>query len=72
VLVLCGARPRTRAYIPRDRELQREPLYFYPATGVEGHPSRSVLPGNDLGFWQAHQKLAEAPRFTRYAVVGST
>ena len=71
VLLACGCTPAHSAYIPRDRELQREPLYFYPAAGVLGHPKAGVFfLGNDLGFWQAHQKLAERLASHGYAVVG--
>jgi pimeloyl-ACP methyl ester carboxylesterase len=70
-LVILGCTPAHSAYIPRDRELQREPLYFYPAAGVLGHPKAGVFfLGNDLGFWQAHQKLAERLASHGYAVVG--
>jgi pimeloyl-ACP methyl ester carboxylesterase len=70
-LLAFGCTPAHSAYIPRDRELQREPLYFYPAAGVLGHPKAGVFfLGNDLGFWQAHQKLAERLASHGYAVVG--
>lgn len=70
-LVMLGCTAAHSAYIPRDRELQREPLYFYPALGVSGHPKAGVFfLGNDLGFWQAHQKLAERLASDGYAVVG--
>ena len=70
-LAMLGCTAAHSAYIPRDRELQREPLYFYPAAGVEGHPKAGVFfLGNDLGFWQAHQKLAERLASDGYAVVG--
>jgi len=70
-LLALGCAPAHSAYIPRDRELQREPLYFYPAAGVLGHPKAGVFfLGNDLGFWQAHQKLAERLASHGYAVVG--
>jgi pimeloyl-ACP methyl ester carboxylesterase len=70
-LAVFGCTPARSAYIPRDPELQREPLYFYPATGVEGHPKAGIFfLGNDLGFWQAHQRLAERLASDGYAVVG--
>lgn len=70
-LAMFGCTPAHSAYIPRDRELQREPLYFYPATGVSGHPKAGVFfLGNDLGFWGPHQKLAERLASHGYAVVG--
>jgi dienelactone hydrolase len=70
-LIVLGCTPAHFAYIPRDRELKREPLYFYPAAGVSRHPKAGVFfLGNDLGFWQAHQKLAERLASHGYAVVG--
>jgi pimeloyl-ACP methyl ester carboxylesterase len=70
-LLAFGCAPAHSAYIPRDRELLREPLYFYPATGVSRHPKAGVFfLGNDLGFWQPHQKLAERLASHGYAVVG--
>ena len=70
-LLAFGCAPARSTYIPRDRELQGEPLYFYPAAGVLGHPKAGVFfLGNDLGFWQAHQKLAERLASHGYAVVG--
>ena len=70
-LLALGCAPAHSAYIPRDRELQREPLYFYPPSGVSRHPRAGVFfLGNDLGFWQAHQKLAERLASHGYAVVG--
>jgi pimeloyl-ACP methyl ester carboxylesterase len=70
-LLAFGCTPAHSAYIPRDRELQREPLYFYPAAGLSRHPKAGIFfLGNDLGFWQAHQKLAERLASHGYAVVG--
>ena len=66
-----GCAPAHSAYIPRDPELQREPLYFYPGVGTSRHPKAGVFfLGNDLGFWEPHQKLAERLAAHGYAVVG--
>ncbi len=70
-LLAFGCTPAHSAYIPRDRELQREPLYFYPPAGVSRHPKAGVFfLGNDLGFWQPHQRLAERLASHGYAVIG--
>ena len=63
--------PAHTAYTPRDPRLLREPLYFYPKTGGSLHPRAGVFfLGNDLGFWEPHQKLAERLAEHGYAVVG--
>jgi pimeloyl-ACP methyl ester carboxylesterase len=70
-LLAFGCTPARSAYIPRDPELLREPLYFYPAAGASRHPKAGVFfLGNDLGFWEPHQKLAERLAAHGYAVVG--
>lgn len=59
------------AYRPRDPLLLNEPLYFYPAHANPPSPRAGVFfLGNDLGFWQPHQKLAERLANHGYAVVG--
>jgi pimeloyl-ACP methyl ester carboxylesterase len=71
VLFALGCTPAHSVYIPRDPELQREPLYFYPADPRSAHPKAGVFfLGNDLGFWEPHQKLAERLASHGYAVVG--
>jgi len=66
-----GCAHSRRAYIPRDSELKREPLLFYPDAGRSRHPKAGVFfLGNDLGFWGSHQKLAERLASRGYAVVG--
>lgn len=66
-----GCTPAHSAYTPRDPALKREPLYFYPATEASLHPKAGVFfLGNDLGFWEPHQKLAERLAGHGYAVVG--
>lgn len=58
-LAACPA-PAVSHYTPRDARLRALPLTFYPASGAT-RPPRAVLFffGNDVGFWQAHQELAE-------------
>jgi pimeloyl-ACP methyl ester carboxylesterase len=70
-LLTYSCTPARSAYIPRDQELQRQPLYFYPEMGNLGHPKAGVFfLGNDLGFWGPHQKLAQRIAEHGYAVVG--
>jgi dienelactone hydrolase len=57
--------------VPRDPTLLGQPLYFYPGEGPTGRPRAAVFfLGNDLGFWEPHQKLAERLAAAGYAVVG--
>ncbi len=65
VLSCAPARP---TYVPRDPALRREPLYFYPARGTP----RAMLffLGNDVGFWDAHQRLAMRVSANGVAAVG--
>ena len=70
-LLTYSCTPARSAYTPRDPELQREPLYFYPDAGTSRHPRAGVFfLGNDLGFWGPHQKLAQRLAAHGYAVVG--
>jgi pimeloyl-ACP methyl ester carboxylesterase len=70
-LLAWSCTPAHSVYIPRDPELQREPLYFYPPVPRSSHPKAGVFfLGNDLGFWEPHQKLAERLASHGYAVVG--
>ena len=70
-LIVCACTPARSRYTPRDPELNREPLYFYPPVGSSRHPKAAVFFfGNDLGFWSPHQKLAERLANHGYAVVG--
>lgn len=68
LLGACPAPARAR-YVARDAWLRAQPLYFYPAVGT---PARAVvfLFGNDVGFWKAHQELAERLRARGYDVIG--
>lgn len=58
-------------YVIRDRSLVSLPLYFYPSDDTT-RPPRAVVFffGNDIGFWQAHQRLAERLSARGYAVIG--
>lgn len=59
------------AYRPHDQQLLNEPLYFYPAhTALEKPKAGVFFLGNDIGFWEPHQKLAERLAEHGYAVVG--
>jgi pimeloyl-ACP methyl ester carboxylesterase len=70
-LLALGCTPAHSVYIPRDPELQHEPLYFYPAVRTSPRPKAGVFfLGNDLGFWGPHQRLAERLASHGYAVVG--
>ncbi len=71
--------PRAHApFHPAAPDLRRAPLYFYPARPADGGAARAPGPpravvfffGNDVGFWRAHQRLAELLSAHGYAVVG--
>ena len=63
LLAACVA-PAKAPYVARDPVLRAAPLYLYPAR----EPARALLFffGNDVGFWKAHQDLAE--RFAREGI----
>ena len=70
-LLFARCTPAHSPYIPRDPDLLRQPLYFYPDVGSARHPKAVVFfLGNDMGFWEPHQKLAERLASKGYAVVG--
>lgn len=70
-LLSVGCAPAHSAYIPRDPNLLRQPLFFYPSEGSAKRPRAGVFfLGNDLGFWGPHQRLAELLASKGYAVVG--
>lgn len=70
-LIVLGCEQAHSAYRPRDPRLQNEPLYFYPAHTDLPKPRAGIFfLGNDLGFWQPHQKLAQRLADHGYAVVG--
>ena len=71
LLTIPACAPAHSAYRPRDAQLRSEPLYFYPAKLDQPKPKAGIFfLGNDLGFWQPHQKLAQRLADHGYAVVG--
>ena len=69
-LPLAACAPPARAPAPpRDPVLRALPVFLYPA---EGASPRAVVFffGNDVGFWRAHQELAERLARDGYAVAG--
>ena len=65
-LVACpSARP---TYAPRDAFLRSQPLYFYPASGKAS--AVIVFYGNDVGFWESHDRLARRFAGKGYSVIG--
>ena len=63
---------RATPYAVRDSTLRRPYLYFYPARidSTERPQALIVFLGNDVGFWEPHQQLAERLAAARYTVVG--
>jgi pimeloyl-ACP methyl ester carboxylesterase len=70
LVVGCRA-PAVSHYRPRDARLRELPLTFYPSVD-EGRPPRAVVVffGNDVGFWAAHQQLAERLAGEGFSVAG--
>lgn len=66
---LAGCRSAKPPYVPRDVALRRQPLFFYPATTPTTH-AYVVFFGNDVGFWDAHDRLARRLADNGYDVVG--
>lgn len=68
--------PRARApFRPAAPALRGAPLYLYPAYGPapdSARPPRALVVffGNDVGFWRAHERLAELLSAHGYAVAG--
>ena len=58
-------------YVPRNAALAHEPLYFYRPSDTT-HPPRGFVffYGNDIAFWEPHQKLAAWFARDGFAVVG--
>ncbi|HEY0780237.1 MAG TPA: thioesterase domain-containing protein [Gemmatirosa sp.] len=70
--LVTALRPGAKApFHPADPALQRAPLYFYPTRDTT-RPPRAVVFffGNDVGFWAAHQRLAELLSRDGYSVIG--
>jgi type IV secretory pathway VirJ component len=64
------ARARS-AHIAHDRSLRSLPLYFYPSADTARPPKETIFFfGNDVGFWEAHQELAERLSADGYSVIG--
>src|ERR671931_445676 len=61
-------RPAHAPYAPRDPRLRTLPLFFYPAESRGPARAFVFFLGNDLGFWKAHQQLAE--RLARHGHAG--
>lgn len=65
-LLACpSAKP---SYVARDPALRALPLYFYPASGKP--KAVVVFFGNDVGFWDAHDRLARKFAASGYPVIG--
>jgi alpha-beta hydrolase superfamily lysophospholipase len=70
-LLCVNCNPVHSAYIPRDPDLLRQPLYFFPDAGASRHPKAAVFfLGNDFGFLGAPRQLAQRLASHGYAVVG--
>lgn len=71
ILAVAGCRAAHTRHVARDPALRSLPLYFYPAPDST-RPPRAVVFffGNDVGFWEAHQRLAERLAGDGYAVAG--
>lgn len=58
-------------YAARSAVLRALPLYFYPSRDTTAPPRAVVFFfGNDVGFWEPHQQLAERLASDRVAVIG--
>jgi dienelactone hydrolase len=56
------------SYVPRDPGLRALPLYFYPAS--DSAKAVVIFFGNDVGFWDAHDRLARRLASNGYTVIG--
>lgn len=71
VFFAFGCAPARSAHLPRDRSLASLPLFFYPSQDTARPPKATVFFfGNDVGFWEAHQRLAERLSGDGYSVIG--
>jgi len=57
-------------YVPRDPTLRTLPLYFYPSTTSNAPKAILFFFGNDVGFWESHERLALRLADRGYDVVG--
>jgi len=63
--------PARSEYVPRDPTLRQPYLYFFPPHPGTGATRAFVFFfGNDVGFWDAHEQLADDLAGQGYAVVG--
>ncbi|HEY0780724.1 MAG TPA: AcvB/VirJ family lysyl-phosphatidylglycerol hydrolase, partial [Gemmatirosa sp.] len=62
--------PAVPRYVPRDPLLRQMPVALFPVP--TGRPARALILffGNDIGFWRAHQELAERLAARGFDVVG--
>jgi type IV secretory pathway VirJ component len=61
--------PRAKpSYVARDPVLRALPLYFYPAS--DSAKAVVIFFGNDVGFWDAHDRLARQLASNGYTVIG--
>ena len=65
---LLGCPSAKPTYVARDPVLRTLPLYFYPASGEP--KAVVVFFGNDVGFWEAHDRLARKFASSGYTVIG--
>lgn len=70
-LASCTSGTYAPSYVPHDRALRRPAFYFYPASDTT-KPARAFILffGNDVGFWEPHQRLATMLSHEGYDVVG--
>lgn len=68
LMMACGSAKPT--YVPRDPALRALPLYFYPATTKDAPQALLFFFGNDIGFWESHERLALRLADRGYDVVG--
>lgn len=68
-LAIVGCSGSEPTYTPRDPELKKLPLFFYPAKSGTAQAVIFFF-GNDLTFWPPHQRLAIYLSEEGYSVVG--
>lgn len=68
-LAILRPHPAHSAYVPNSADLRRPDIFLYPP---RPSPPRALVFffGNDVGFWEAHQEIAEFLAGNGYAVVG--
>ena len=69
ITVSCMGCPAAQpTYVPKDPVLRALPLYFYPSSGKA--KAVVIFFGNDVGFWDAHDRLARRFASNGYTVIG--